>query len=107
MVKKVAGGEEAVDGGEVDVVGVAEVWVLPAEGLHGSVGGGAGGRGLGADDVVLAVGFVPDGNDFDAVVRGLDAGLELGFRLMSEAVAHADGELAEFERVGGHTFLSF
>jgi hypothetical protein len=91
---EVAGGEEAADGFKSDVVGVEEVRQGPVERLDGGIGGDADRGGFGADDVVFAVGLVPDRYDFDAGVEGLEAGLELGFGLMGEAVAGADGVLA-------------
>jgi len=45
-----------------------------------------------SDDVVLTIGFVPHGNDGGAALGCPDAGGELGFGLVSEAVAYADGE---------------
>ncbi len=64
--EEIAGRDEAIDGGEVDVVGVQQIFVGPAEVGDGLVGGFACLGGLGADDVVLAVGLVPDRDDVDA-----------------------------------------
>src|SRR5260221_11486039 len=89
--EEIARGEEAIGGDGGDVVGVEEVGEGPVEGLDGGVGGLARGGGLGADDHVLAVGLVPDGDDFDTVGEGLDAGLQLGLGLVGEAVAGAYG----------------
>ena len=85
------------------MVGIEEVRGGPAEGLHGGVGRGAGAGRLGADDVVLAVGLVPDRHDLDAELLGREAGGELGFGFVGEAVAHAEGEFTDDERLGGHT----
>ena len=67
------------------------------------VGRSAGAGRLGADDIVLAVGLVPDRNDLDAKLLGGDAGGELCFGFVGEAVAHAEGEFTDDERLGGHT----
>ncbi len=92
---EVAGREEAIYGAEIDVVGVAEIWLRPSERLNRGVGGWRVRRRFGSDDGVLAIGFVPDGSDFDSVFGGEDAGFELGFGLMREAVAYSEGEFAE------------
>ena len=73
------------------MVGVAEVGQLPAERLDGGIRGLARRSGLGADDGVLAVRLVPHGNDLDAAVERLYAGLQLRLGLVSEAVAGSDG----------------
>ena len=101
--EEVGDADEALDGLQADVVGVEEVRSGPAERLHGGVGRGAGARRLGADDVVLAVGLVPDRHDLDAELLGRKAGGELGFGFVGEAVAHAEGEFTDDERLGGHT----
>lgn len=90
--EEVAGGDEAVDGGEVDVVGIEEVFSGPAEVGDGFVSGIAGGLGLGADDFVLAVGLVPGGADVDAEFFGGDEGLELGVSAVGEAIADTESE---------------
>ena len=101
--EEVGDADEALDGLQADVVGIEEVRSGPAEGLHGGVGRGAGARRLGSDDVVLAVGLVPDRHDLDAELLGRKAGGELGFGFVGEAVAHAEGEFTDDERLGGHT----
>ena len=101
--EEVGDADEALDGLQADVVGVEEIRSGPAERLHGGVGRGAGARRLGADDVVLAVGLVPDRHDLDAELLGREAGGELGFGFVGEAVAHAEGEFTDDERLGGHT----
>ena len=101
--EEVGDADETLDGLQADVVGVEEVRGGPAEGLHGGVGRGAGAGRLGADDVVLAVGLVPDRHDLDAELLGREAGGELGFGFVGEAVAHAEGEFTDDERLGGHT----
>ena len=52
---EVAGRQKALDRGEIDVIGVAEVRELPVKFLHGGVGRGADRSRLGADDGVLAI----------------------------------------------------
>ena len=90
--EKVGGVEKAVHGFEADMVGVHVPGFFPAEFADGLVRRGAHAGGFGADDGVLAVGFVPDGSDFDALLRRQDAGLQLGLGLMRKTVAHAKGK---------------
>ena len=71
---------------------------FPAELLDGLGGRRADAGRLGADDDVFAVGFVPDGRDFDTLLGGHDDGLQLGRGLMGKAVAHAE---REFSQCGG------
>ena len=94
--EEIAGREEAIDRGQGDVVGVAEVRVYPTKRLDRSIGGCARGGGLGADYAVLAVRLIPDGNDFFAGSFRKNACFELCFGLMSEAVAHSDGKFAKY-----------
>ena len=89
---EIAGVDEAVHGAEADVVGIDVVGLLPARSPHRRVGRGAHARRFGADDGVLAVRFVPDGDDVDAVVRRHHAGPQLGLGLMRETVADTEGE---------------
>ena len=77
------------------MIGIEEVRSRPAEGLHGGIGGHSSGCGFGADDRVLAVGLVPDWNDFDTVFQGELAGAQLGLRLVGKSVADADRKSAE------------
>ena len=99
--EEVTRGDEAVDGGEIDVVGIEEVFTFPAEVGDGFVSGIAGGLGLGADDFVLAVGLVPGGADVDAEFFGGDESLELSVCSVGEAIANAEGEF----RTDFHEFL--
>ena len=64
---EVAVRQEASHCFQADMIGIQEVRSHPAEGRHGGIGGGTGGRGLRTDDGVLAVGLVPDRNDFDTL----------------------------------------
>jgi hypothetical protein len=68
-----------------------------------AVGRGAGASRLGAYDVCSRLGLVPDRHDLDAELLGREAGGELGFGFVGEAVAHAEGEFTDDERLGGHT----
>jgi hypothetical protein len=88
--EKVAGLEEAIDCAEIDVVGVAEVWLAPVEFMDSGVRGRARLRRFGADDGVLAVGFIPHRHDKHSGSGSLHAGLELSARLMGKAVSYAD-----------------
>ena len=90
--EEIAGIEEAIDGVEVDVVGIEQVVIFPAEGGDGLVGCLAGAAGFRADDGVLAVRFVPDWDDVGAELGGLDESCELGFCLVGETIADAEGE---------------
>ena len=75
------------------MVGIEEVFAGPAEVFDGDVSGVACGLGLGADNFVLAVGFIPGGADIDSEVFGCDKGLELGVGAVGEAIADAEGIL--------------
>jgi len=96
--EEVTGSDEAVDGREVDVVGIEEVFSFPAEIFDSGVSSVAGGLGLGADDFVLAVGLIPGGADVDAEFFSGDEGLELGVSSAGEAIADTEGEF----RTGFH-----
>ena len=73
----------------------------PVEGFHGRLRGVEDALRVGADEGVLAVGFVPDGHDGDALRGGELKGVELGLGLVGETVAHADGEFFECQHEGG------
>ncbi len=90
--EEVARREEARDGLQIDMVGVEEVGLRPAERLHGIIGCGARLAGLGANDGMLAIGLVPDRDDFNAGLRRKNAGGKLGLGLVRKPVTHADGE---------------
>ena len=64
--------EKSLDNLEIDVVGIDKVWPLPALLPDGPVGLIANAGRLGADDAVLAEGFVPDGRNLDALALGND-----------------------------------
>lgn len=96
--EEVAWGDETVDGAEVDVIGIKKVFTFPAEVGDGLVGGVAGALRFGADDAMLAVGFIPGRADLDAEFFGGDEGLELSVSAVGEAVTDAEGEF----RAGFH-----
>ncbi len=98
--EEITWGDEAVHGLEIDVVGIEQVGAGPAEIFDRGIGSIAGGLRLGTDDVVLAVGFVPDRADVDAEFFGGDEGLELGMRAIGETISDAEGEF----RAGFHMF---
>ena len=90
--EEVTRSDEAIDGGEIDVIGVEEVFTFPAEIGNGLVGGVASGLRLGANDVVLAVGLVPGRADVDAEFLGGDEGLELRVGAVGETIADTEGK---------------
>jgi hypothetical protein len=47
---------------------------------------------LGTDDVVLAIGFVPNWADIDPEFFGCDEGFELSVCAIGETIANAEGE---------------
>lgn len=77
------------------MIGIDVPALRPAERLDRGLCGVEHALRLGADEGVFAVGFVPHGHDRDTLCRGALEGLELGFGLMGETVAHADGEFFE------------
>ena len=85
-------GDEAIHGVQPDVVGIHVIRARPAQLTDGRIGGGAHARGLGADDEVSAVGFVPHRHDAGAALRGHLTGAKLRFGLMREAVPNAQRE---------------
>ena len=103
---EVAVRQEAPHRFQADVIGIQEVRGLPAEGFHSRIGGGPGCGRLGADDGVLAVRLVPDGDHLHALRQGELAGLQLGLRLVGESVADADGKAAEDQGLAHGLFRS-
>ncbi len=87
---KIAGGQEAVHGAQADVIGVHVVGLLPAEFGDRRIGRGAHAIGLRSDDVMLSIRLVPDGDDFDAALRGEHAGAELRNGLVRKAISHTE-----------------
>jgi hypothetical protein len=74
------------------MVGIKKILVFPTECGDSLISRFTSAAGFRADDGVFAVGFVPDGYDVGTELGGLDEGIELGFCLMSEAIADAEGE---------------
>ena len=89
--------QKAVHRFEADMVGVHVVGLPPAEFLHGGVGRGARAGRFGADDEVLAIRLVPDGNDFDALLRRHDEGAQLRLGLTRKTVSHSERKFFEFQ----------
>ena len=90
---EIAGIDEAIDGAQVDVIGIHVVGMFPAEFTDGRIGGGPHAGRFGTDDEVLAIRFVPDGDHGDAGLPGHDASCQLRLGLMGEAVSHSNREL--------------
>src|SRR5277367_1828616 len=67
----------------------------PTKRFDGGIGGGARGRRLRADDRVLAVRFIPVGDDVDARLLSEDACFKLSTCLVGEAVTYAERKCAE------------
>jgi hypothetical protein len=63
--------------------------------MDSGVGSGARHCGFGADDGVLAIGFVPHRQHEDSGIGCLGAGPELGACLMGKAVSYADRKPGE------------
>ena len=83
---------EAIHRVQVDVIGIHKVRRGPIQCLHCRIRLGTQILGLGADEGVLAVRLVPDRMQRHATLcGGLNCG-ELSLPLVSEAIAHADGE---------------
>ena len=89
---EIAGVDEAIDGAEVDVIGVHVVGLFPAGLAYRCIGGGAHAGGFRADDAVLAIRFIPDRDDGDAAGRRHHASLQLSLGLVRETVPYTDGE---------------
>jgi hypothetical protein len=87
--------EEGVHRFEPDVVGVHVPRFVPAEFFHRLLRCGAHAGWPRPDDVVLAIGLVPNRRDLDALPRRQHDRLQLRFGLVRKPVAHAKGKLAE------------
>ncbi len=73
------------------MVRVDVVWVGPAQLLHCRRGGGSDAGRLRMHDQVFTVGFVPDRDDLQAVLGGLETGAQLRFGLVGKPVAYSKG----------------
>ena len=87
--------DEPIHRFEPDMVGVHMIGIFPAERLHRRIRFGPQAGRLGADEGVLAVGFVPDRNEDRAQFRRLHARVKLRLALMAKTVAHAKGKFAQ------------
>ena len=76
-VKKSERRDETIHGFEPDVVGIHMIGLLPAKRLHRGLRRGAHAGRFGADDSVFAVRFVPDRDNFDALLGSQHARLKL------------------------------
>jgi hypothetical protein len=94
-------GEEPVYGAEIDVVGIHVIGLGPAEFVDGGVCGGTNTIRLRSDNVVLAVGLVPDGDHVNAALGGHPAGVELRFSLVCKPIPDADRVFGK-NQIGRH-----
>jgi len=78
---------ESVHSRQTDVIRIDVIGACPSQGLHGSVRRRAGATWLGADDHVLAVGFVPNRDNLNTLLQRRHAGAQLGRSLPRKAVA--------------------
>jgi hypothetical protein len=78
-----------------NVIGVHVPSGFPAERGDGGIRGRADARGFGADEVVLAIRFVPDRDDLHTVFSDALAGGELCARLVRKPIADANGIFIE------------
>ena len=94
--EKVGSFQEAVDGLQVDMIGIDEVGSLPTKRGNGLVGLLTQCGGLGADQIVLTVGLIPDGRHFDTLCCCFLKRSELSLSLVTETIADTEGEFREF-----------
>ena len=87
---EIAGIDEAIHGTEIDMVGIDVVRLLPAQRTHRGIGGCPDAVRLAAYNQVLTVGLVPNRDHIRTTSGALAARFQLGLRLMSETVAHAE-----------------
>ena len=100
--EEVAGFEKSIHRAQVDVVGIAEIWMLPFEVLNSGIRGDARLRGFGADDGVLAIRLVPYRHHDHTGLRRLEAGAQLRAGLMHKPVSYPDRKSSQ--RVRGRHF---
>jgi hypothetical protein len=72
------------------MVRIDMVRAVPLKCLDSSISGGPSAGRFGTNDQMLAVGFVPNWDDFDALFSGLHAGAQLGPRLVRKPVANSN-----------------
>ena len=99
---EIAGGDEASDCLRVDVIGIAKIRMVPAQGFDCRIGSLANSRGFRADDRMFAVGLVPDWRYVDTFLLSHDAGAKLSFCLVREAVACSDRILTQSKTFAIH-----
>ena len=97
--EKIARFDEAIDCGEVDVVRINVILAGPFELADRVRGSGTDAGGFRADGGVFPVGFIPNGDDEDALACGEDARLKLRRSLMGEAITHSEGIFSEFKHL--------
>ena len=68
---------------------------FPAQRLNSCICLGAQTGGLGTDEGVLAIGFIPHRNEFRAQLGSQNASLQLCPPLMPKAVAHTKGKFTK------------
>ena len=95
---EVAGRQEPIHRFEADVIGIDMVGLRPAQFHDGGVRGGAGAGRFGADGGVFAVGLVPDWDDLSPLLRGHQAGAQLGPGLTGKPVADAERILFQLQQ---------
>ena len=94
--KKIAGVDEQVDIGQVDVVGIHKIGAVPPKFFHGAVGFLAHAVRCGVNDLMLPMGFVPDHGYLETVFfPGLLNGCQLRFSLVGKAISGPDGVLVQ------------
>ena len=89
--KEVCVRNKSIDRCYPDVIGIDEISVAPAQRSDGGISSLARGGRLRADDHMLAIGFIPNRNDFETLFFGQSASCQLRNRLMCKSVAHSDG----------------
>jgi hypothetical protein len=90
---------------EPDMIGIDVVGLGPPQGLNRSIGGGAGTAGLGPNNLVFAVGLVPDRNNVGALAGSHNTCLELRPGLVGETIPYANRKFFEFQHLD-HKFTS-
>jgi hypothetical protein len=92
--EEVAGLEEAIHCAQVDVIGIAEVRMLPFELMDSGIRRGARLRRFGTDDGVLPIRLVPYGHHLYSRMRRPYAGAQLRLGLVHKPVAYPDRKSA-------------
>src|SRR5687768_5298345 len=95
--KKIAGLEKAIHRLAANVIGIDMPWPRPTELLDGGECSLADAARLGADERVLAIGFVPYRHDVDPIIGQHLKGSQLSLSLMRKTVAHSKRESLQFQ----------